>query len=107
VAAQAASIARIRQATEVFARLTDYCRDRPESADLYSAVDKLGVFDELNVLVTELHELGYGLVGATRSALAAVLGESKGSPIGILYVLMCSKGQEPENIAVPKTQRFG
>ena len=96
-----------REVTEVFARLTDYCRDFSESADLYSAVDKLGVYDELNVLVTELHELGCSLVGATRLARAGVLGESKGSPVEVLYVLMCSKGQEPESLAVPKTQRFG
>lgn len=95
------------EAEEVFAQLTDYCREFAECADLYSAVDKLGVYEELDSFVTELKDKGYSLVCATREAIARASDAAKGVPLTIIYVVACPVGSEPEHLAVSRKERMG
>ena len=95
------------EADEVFARLTDYCREFAECADLYSTVDKLGVYEELDSFVSELKDRGFSLVGATREAVARASDATKGVPLTILYVVACPAGSEPEHLAVSRKERMG
>lgn len=95
------------EADEVFARLTDYCREFVECADLYSTVDKLGVYEELDSFVSELKDRGFSLVGATREAVARASDATKGVPLTILYVVACPAGSEPEHFVVSRKERMG
>lgn len=95
------------EADEVFARLTDYCREFAECADLYSTVGKLGVYEELDSFVSELKDRGFSLVGATREAVARASDATKGVPLTILYVVACPAGSEPEHLAVSRKERMG
>lgn len=95
------------EAEIVFAQLTDYCREFAECADLYSAVDKLGVYEELDSFVAELKDKGYSLVSATREAIARASDAVKGVPLTIIYVVACPVGSEPEHLAVSRKERMG
>lgn len=94
-------------ADEVFARLTDYCRDYSEAAELYSAVGRLGVYQELDEMVAELRAAGFSLVGATRKAVAGLFGSKTGTPLEVAYVVVAPVGHEPEQLMVPRELRLG
>lgn len=94
-------------ADEVFARLTDYCREYSEAAELYSAVAKLGVYEELDGMVKELRAAGFSLVGATRKAMAGHFEDKSGISFGIVYVVVAPLGHEPEQLMVPRELQMG
>ena len=94
-----------KAAEALFARLTDYCREYQDCSELYSAHDKLAVHEELNEMVQGLAENGFSLVGASRVAVLKTQ-ESAGFKAGILYVVAFPKGQEAENLAVPREVSF-
>lgn len=95
-----------KAADELFARLTDYCREYQDCAELYSAQDKLTVHSELNDLVQGLAENGFSLVGASRVAVLKTQKSDAGFKAGILYVVAFPKGQEAENLAVLREVSF-
>jgi len=94
-------------ADEVFARLTDYCHEYSEAADLYSAVERLGVYAELDGMMKELRAAGFSLAGATRKAVAGSFGSKSGIPFEIVYVVAAPVGHEPEQLLVPRELRLG
>ncbi len=94
-------------AEEIFARLSDYCRDYGESAELYSATDKLGVYQELDSYVADLATEGVSLAAATRAAVINAKLSPPGVRLDILYVVAFPKDSVPENFAVPRQVRFG
>ena len=95
------------QAAEVFARLTDYCRDYADCDELYSAVDKLGVYEELDQMVGELANLGFVLVSATRDTQLRTKRATEGVPVSVIYVAVFPRGKEPEQLVVVKKMQFG
>lgn len=95
------------EAAEIFARLTDFCRDYADCDELYSAVDKLGVYEELEQMLTELESLGFTLVASTRDTKLLTKGANDGVPITVVYVVACSRGEAPEQLVVSKKLNFG
>lgn len=93
-------------ADELYARITDYCREYQNCSELYSAQDKLLVHAELNDLIKGLAENGFSLVGASRVAVLKTQKSDAGFKAGILYVVAFPKGQEAENLAVPREVSF-
>lgn len=94
-------------AEERFAQLTDYCREYSDCSDLYSATDKLGVYAELDDMVADLAKNGFTLVGATREVMMKASGPGSGFRANIVYVVAFPRGQEAENLAVPRAVSFG
>lgn len=95
------------EAAEPFARLKDFCRDYADCDELYSAVDKLGVYEELEQTLTELEDLGFVLVAATRDTKLLNKGATEGVPLTVVYVVACPRGETPEQLVVCKKLHFG
>lgn len=95
------------EASQVFARLTDFCREYADCDELYSAVDKLDVYDELEQMVTELADLGFVLAAATRNTQLLTKGATEGVPVTVVYVVVFPRGEEPEQLVVTKKLQFG
>jgi hypothetical protein len=91
---------------EVYARLADYCREYTDSAEFYSAVDKLALHAELDEMVAALRDQGFSLVGAAREANVDVTGSSSELKFRLVYVVACPKGQEPPTMVVPRAVQF-
>lgn len=94
-------------AEERFAQLTDFCREYSDCSDLYSSTDKLGVYAELDDMVADLAKDGFTLVGATREVTMKAPDAESGFRVNIVYVVAFPKGQEAENLAVPRAVHFG
>jgi transcriptional regulator with XRE-family HTH domain len=94
-------------AAEVFARLTDFSREYGDCDELYSAVDKLGVYEDLSEMIDELHGLGFTLVAATRDTQLLTSEAVKGVPVSIIYVVVFPRGEESEQLVVAKKVKFG
>lgn len=94
-------------AEESFARVSDYCRDYGDCADLYSASDKLEVYEELSTYLEGLAAEGVCLVAATRAVAFKSEGSAPGHRMDILYVVAFTKERVPEHIAVQRQVRFG
>lgn len=94
------------QAAEVFARLTDFCRDYADCDELYSAVDKLGVYEELDQMVDELSGLGYVLMAATRDTQLHAKEATEGIPISVIYVVALPRGKEVEQLVVTRKMKL-
>lgn len=95
------------KAAEVFARLTDFCRDYADCDELYSAVDKLGVYGELDQMVDELSGLGYVLMAATRDTQLRAKQATEGVPISVIYVVAFPRGKEVEQLVVARKMKLG
>lgn len=95
------------QAAAVFARLTDFCRDYADCDELYSAVDKLEVYEELDQMVNELADLGFSLVAAIRDTQLRAKGAPEGVPVSVIYVVVFPRGKEFEQLVVAKKMKFG
>ena len=95
------------EAAEVFARLTDYCRDYADCGEMYSAVDKLGIYEELEQMVSQLADMEFTLIMATRDTQLRTNGTTDGVPVSILYVVAFPKGKEAEQLLVAKNVKFG
>lgn len=96
-----------RKAEELLAQVSDYCRDYADSAELYSASDKLEVYDELGAYLTGLAEEGVCLVAATRAVALKTEGAAPPFETHIVYVVAFPKDGAPEHIAVSRQVRFG
>lgn len=95
------------QAAEVFARLTDFCRDYADCDELYSAVDKLGVYEELDQMVDELSGQGFVLMAATRDTQLCTKEAEEGVPVSVIYVVAFPRGKEVEQLVVARKLKFG
>jgi len=99
-----------RAAAEEFAVLVDYFRDYRDCAELYSEIQKLEIYDELQAHIDALRGLGVSLRYAERK-LKVKWGsgqpERKPVPVSALYVVAFPLGQEPEHFATPKHGRVG
>lgn len=94
-----------REAEEVFARLTDYFRDYRDIADDYSAVDKLGVYGDLQAMLDELAALNVSVRYAVRPLSLRTGGEAPGlAPwkTSALYLVTFERGREPDEIVTPR-----
>lgn len=96
-----------QDAAEAFAHLTDFCRDYADCDELYSAVDKLGLYEELDQMVGELKGLGYSLVAGLRDTQLLAKDVKSGVPISVIYVVAFPQGQEAEKLVVAKKVKFG
>jgi transcriptional regulator with XRE-family HTH domain len=95
------------QAAEVFARLTDFCRDYADCDELYSAVDKLGVYEELGQMVDELSGMGFVLMAATRDTQLRTKEAAEGVPVSVIYVVAFPRGKELEQLVVARKMKIG
>lgn len=94
------------EAEELFAGLSDYCREYGDCSELYSPTDKLAVYEELENYVANLARAGVCLVAASRAVVFKGAAEAPGVRTGILYVVAFPQGCAPEHIAVQRQVRF-
>lgn len=96
-----------RSTEELLAQVSDYCRDYADSAELYSASDKLDVYDELGGYIAGLADAGVCLVAATRAVTFKAEGSAPAFETHIVYVVAFPTDGVPEHIAVSRQVRFG
>lgn len=89
------------------ARLADYCRDYLDSHEMYPAVDKLAIYEDLSGILAELAKEGFSVVGTIRDAEVQWGQAAKAVEMRTLYVVAFPSGQEPDAIAVERAVRFG
>ena len=89
-----------------FARLADYCREYADCAELYSAVDKLGVYEDLGGILADLAKEGFSVVGTVRDAEVHWGQAAKAVEMRTLYVVAFPSGKEPDAIAVERAVRY-
>ena len=94
-------------AEEAFAGLSDYCREYADCKELYSASDRLGVHEELDVYLASLTAEGVSLAAATRSTLLGSQSSTPGVRMDILYLVAFPIDAVPENFAVDRQIRLG
>lgn len=96
------------EAERLFASLSDYCREYGDCSELYSAVDKLAVYEELESQVAGLDAAGVCLVAATRHLAFKASEQDPGPAVrtDVLYVVAFPKGKAPEQIAVARRVQF-
>lgn len=74
--------------------------------ELYSATEKLGVYAELDELLSALDAEGVTLVGASREVMLKVQGGESPWKETVIYVVAFAKGQEAETLAVAREVNF-
>jgi transcriptional regulator with XRE-family HTH domain len=94
------------EAAQAYARLIDFCKDYSDCDELYSAVDKLAIYEDLEQVVTELASLGFVLMTAIRQTQLFTKGSKDGVPVTVVYVVIFPSGQEPEQLLVMKRLQF-
>lgn len=87
---------------EIYARLTDYCREYADCAELYSATDRLAVYEDFDEMLDGLKKADITLVAALRDSALKVRGSDAVVGRGILYVVAFRSGSEIEELAVPR-----
>lgn len=88
---------------EIYARLTDYCREYADCAELYTATDRLSVYEDFDEILEDLKKADITLVAAVRDMELKVQGSDVVIGRGILYVVAFRSGAEIEELAVPRT----
>lgn len=91
---------------ELFAALSDYCREYGDCSELYSATDKLAVYQDLQAHIANLASEGVCLVAAKRAVVFKGEASAPGVRTHILYVVAFPKDTAPEQIAVQRQVRF-
>nr|WP_110140946.1 helix-turn-helix transcriptional regulator [Bordetella bronchiseptica] len=94
-----------REAEEHFAALVDYFREYRDCADVYTEVQKLDVYDELQTYIDTLKTLGVSLRYAERQLQAKWDSDENSTPmpVRVAYVVGFPMGEEPEQFATPKS----
>lgn len=97
-----------REAAESFAALVDAFREYRDCAELYTEVQKLDVYEDLQRQIEELKALGVSLRFAERK-MQMVAKSPDADPVRLtaLYVVAFRVGKEPEQIAMPRAARIG
>jgi transcriptional regulator with XRE-family HTH domain len=87
-----------------FAALVDYLRDYRDCADVYSQVQKLDVFDDLQQHIDALDANGVSVCYATRDT--KLVGkdwvDKTPWPVTLIYLSAFTKGKVPPNLAVAR-----
>lgn len=97
-----------REAAEVFAALVDAFREYRDCSELYTQVQKLDVYDDLQRYIDELKESGVSLRYAERKMqIGASAPDAKPLRVTALYLVAFRLGKEPDQIATPRTARIG
>lgn len=97
----------VSPADEIYARLTDYCCEYADCAELYSSTDRLAVYEDFDGMLEELKKSGITLVAAVRDSELKVRGSDAVVGRGILYVVAFQSGTEIEELAVPRALQGG
>jgi hypothetical protein len=96
-------------AAHEFAALVDYLRDYRDCAELYSEVQKLDVYAELQGYIDTLAEAGISLCYATRHT--KIVGrnwvDKTPWPVTVFYLSAFKKGSEPKQFLVPRSIQIG
>lgn len=98
-----------READEEFSALVDYVREYRDCAELYSEVEKLEVYDALQVHIGALKEMGVSLRYAVRQLNLVASGDPSVKPwqATALYLVTFRLGQEPTHFATPRKVKIG
>lgn len=97
-----------RDAAEVFATMVDAFREYRDCAELCTQVQKLDVYDEFQRYIDELKEKGVSLRYAERQLqIGAKTPDAVPLRITALYVVAFRLGNEPSQIATPRSARIG
>jgi len=97
-------------AAQVFAELADYFREYGDCSELYTEVQKLDVYNDLQQLMDALKLQGVSLRFAERKlymTLGKGAAEEKPTPLTALCVMAFPIGKEPQQIAMPKAAKIG
>jgi transcriptional regulator with XRE-family HTH domain len=96
-----------RDTAEVFATLVDTFRDYRDCSELYSAVQKLDVYQELERIIDSLKAKGVSLRYALRKLRVGTgPSDAKPLPLTALYIVAFPLGKEPEQIATPRAAKI-
>lgn len=97
-----------REAAEVFAELVDTFREYRDCSELYSAVQKLDVYEDFQGKLDELKTQGVSLRYAERKVqIGACSLNTEPLRMTALYLLAFRLGKEPEQIAMPRPAQIG
>jgi len=97
-----------RDAEGVFAELVDTLREYRDCSELYSAVQKLDVYEDFQGKIDELKAQGVSLRYAERKVqIGARSPDTEPFRMTALYLLAFRLGKEPERIATPRAARIG
>lgn len=98
-----------REPAECFAELVDYLRDYRDCAELYSEVDKLDVYHEVQQYIDALDGLGISIAYAKRKTKLTNENWQDKTPwsVVILYLGAFRKGEVPEKVIVSKKVVIG
>ena len=96
-----------RESAEAFAEMVDGFREYRDCSELYSEVDKLEIYDQLQGYIDTLASQGLSLRYAQRqTTLRLNAPEAKPVPMAALYLIVFRQGEEPERMAVPRSGKL-
>jgi len=98
-----------READEKFASLIDFFREYRDCVELYSEVQKIDVYDELQSHLADLKAMGVSLCYAIRKLQYKVKDDPSVKPLPMagLYVVAFPLGKEPKEFATPRAVGIG
>jgi transcriptional regulator with XRE-family HTH domain len=98
-----------RESEERFAGMVDNLRDYRDCADVYSEVQRLDVYREIQDTLDALRSAGVSVCCSTRKTTLAGSNwvDKTPWPVTVLYVFAFGVGKEPSVIAVEKAVRIG
>jgi len=98
-----------REPATEFAELVDYLREYRDCAELYTEVQKLDVYDELQRHIDALDAANISLCYATRNTklVGRDWKDKNPWPVTLLYFSAYHKGEVPDKMAVPKKVSIG
>ncbi|MCC7247088.1 MAG: helix-turn-helix transcriptional regulator [Lysobacter sp.] len=96
-----------RDAAELFAELVDAFREYRECSELYSEVQRIDLYEDLQSKIDELKAKGVSLRYAERKVqVGARILNAELMPMTVLYVLAFQLGKEPQQIATPRSAQI-
>lgn len=93
------------QAEIDLANIMDYLKEYGDSHELYSEVDKLSIYEELQILIDRLKNNNISLCCALRKGNFSSK-NPKHIPISVLYMIAFEQGSEPESFNVERLLHF-
>jgi len=95
-----------REAARLFAALVDYFREYGDCSELYSEVQKIEVYEDMQRDIDELKTQGVSLCFAERDLQMKGGDNDKPVRLSALCVLAFPLGREPEKIAMAKASKI-
>lgn len=98
-----------REPTDSFAALVDYFHEYRDGADLYSEVQRVDVYEDLQRLIDALVTLGVSLRYATRRVRMKFPADAEAPPleVSVVYLITYQAGKEPTQFATPRKFKLG